>query len=235
MSELEKIKRYYDTVYYGGSSRHVVVTWHLRNLVKRLGVAKAQQVLDIACGKGEWLIAASENGALPSGIDLSSVAIDVCKANLPQGDFHVGCAEQLPFPDATFDLITCLGSLEHFVEPEQALREMVRVAKLGARFLILVPNEGFFLRRLGMYSGTRQTVAREVVRPISEWIELFNRAGLSVDAQWRDLHVLSRQWITSGPIASWPIRALVALSLSFLPVACQYQVYYLCRVKDHDL
>lgn len=85
-----------------------------------------------------------------NGVDLSEKAITVCKTALLQGDFYSTPAEDLPFEENRFDVVTCLGSLEHFVDPGKALKEMVRVAKNDAIFLLLVPNADFLMRRLGL-------------------------------------------------------------------------------------
>lgn len=227
-NDIEKIRRYYDEVYYKGTMHDIHISRHLRGLARYMNLRPGQEVLDVACGKGEWLAAASERGALVAGIDLSSVAIDACKAHLPDGEFHAGPAEELPFSDGRFDFVSCLGSLEHFIEPDKALCEMLRVAKPDAGFLIVVPNDGFLLRRLGLYGGTRQTDAREVVRSLDEWQRLFANAGLQVQRRWKDLHVVSLSWINAGSMLSRPIRALIALLLLILPVPLQYQVYFFC-------
>ena len=125
--------------------------------------------------------------------------------------------------------MTCLGSLEHFVDKIAALNEMIRVAKPGARFLILVPNDGFFLRRLGLYRGTFQQAVREDVLTLDAWCALFRETGLQVIDRWGDTHVLSRNWIASGSLATVPIRLAVALSIVICPLFLQYQVYHLCR------
>lgn len=83
-------------------------------LADQLRLVPGQQVLDVACGVGGWLEIAASRGATISGIDISERAIDICRQRLPEGEFQVGPAETLPFPDRRFDLITCLGSLEHF-------------------------------------------------------------------------------------------------------------------------
>ena len=61
----------------------------------------------------------------------------------PMRSFIVGPAEKLPFADGQFDFVSCLGALEHFLDPTRALREMVRVATPDAEFLLLVPNADF--------------------------------------------------------------------------------------------
>lgn len=229
MNEHEEIKSFYDTVYYKNASATVSASNHLRALAGRF-VSPGQQVLDVACGTGNWLLAATEKGAQPSGIDLSTRAIDICRQNIPEGEFHAGPGESLPFEDGRFDLITCLGSLEHFLDPVAAVKEMVRVSKDDARFIILVPNADFLTRRLGLYQGTYQTAAREEVRTLHEWDNIFRSGGLQTIKRWKDLHVLSWSWIANGGWKHVPQRALQALVLAFWPLRWQYQVYHLlCR------
>lgn len=223
-----KIKRFYDREYYGAQHAARALPWHYRVVARRLGSAARGEVLDIACGSGEWLRLLDSFGARIHGIDISEKAIEICRQTLPHGDFQQGPAEQLPFGDATFDLVTCLGSLEHFLEPDVALREMLRVAKADAKFLLLVPNEKFLTRRLGLFRGTQQTKVREVVRTPEQWTQLFERAGLAVCARWRDLHVLNRHWILSQGALRAPLRLMQALLLAVWPVTWQYQIYFLC-------
>jgi ubiquinone/menaquinone biosynthesis C-methylase UbiE len=168
-------------------------------------------------------------GATVAGIDLSERAIEYCEKHMPAGKFHAGPAEKLPFADGQFDLISCLGSLEHFVEPVVALKQMVRVAKPGARFLILVPNADFLTRKLRLFGGTNQKDAKEVVRTLPEWESLFNQAGLNVTRKWKDLHVISWSWISMNGWLAVPPRLLQALALWVWPLRWQYQVYHLCE------
>jgi SAM-dependent methyltransferase len=194
-------------------------------------VHAGQCVLDVACGIGGWLLAVRERGAYPVGIDVSDKAIDICRAVMPDGEFHVGFAENLPFQDSRFHVVSCLGSLEHFPDPESALNEMVRVATEDAVFLILVPNAGFLTRRLGLYRGTCQVAVREDMRTLREWREIFEAAGLQVEQRWRDLHVLSWLWISSKRWYHIPLRAAQAILLAVWPLSWQYQVYHLCRKR----
>jgi len=226
MSEHDEIKSFYDTIYYKNASAAVSDSRHLRRLASKF-VTPGQQLLDVACGTGNWLLAASKKGALPSGIDLSTKAIAICKENMPTGDFHAGPGESLPFEDNRFDLITCLGSLEHFLDPVAAVKEMVRVSKDDAKFIILVPNSGFLTRRLGLYKGTYQTAAREDVRALDEWDDIFRAGGLQTVKRWKDLHVLSWDWIAIEGWKHVPARALQALALIVWPLKWQYQVYHL--------
>jgi len=226
MSNHDEIQSFYDDVYYKNANGNITPSRHLRNLAEKY-VQSGDRVLDVACGTGHWLMAARERGAIPSGIDLSGKAISICRANMPAGEFHAGPAESLPFPDNSFDVITCLGSLEHFLDPVSAVREMVRVSRDNALFIILVPNSGFLTRRLGLYQGTYQTAAKEEVRTLDAWNGIFESGGLTVKKRWKDLHVVSWSWISSAGWLQTPLRALQAFTLPFWPVSWQYQVYHL--------
>lgn len=230
-TKLSEIRDFYDSVYYKQAAPNTHISRHHHNLINKLNIQKNQNILDVGCGKGEWLFAASQKGAKPAGVDLSSKAIKVCQCIMPQGEFHTTPAEKLPFENDKFDFVSCLGSLEHFVNPKQAIEEMIRVAKKNARFLILVPNADFLTRRLGLYKGTHQIDAKEEVLTLSVWNDLFNSAGLDVKEKWKDLHVLSWSWILQDKWYKAPIRAFQALSLAIWPLQWQYQVYFLSTKK----
>jgi SAM-dependent methyltransferase len=204
---------------------------HLRRLALRFQPWKGRRLLDVACGPGVWLRAATELGAVPAGVDISQIALDACRRALPQAELYCGPAEQLPFVDRTFDFVCCLGALEHFLDPESALREMVRVARTDAQFLLLVPNADFPPARFGLYGGTSQSSVHEELRSLAGWQKLFESAGLAVVKRWRDLHVLSAEWINLGPWYLRPIRLTQALMLPIWPLSWQYQVYHYCRLR----
>ncbi len=228
-ASLQEIKDFYDTVYYKDKKSSISPSRHLLRLARTLGITKRVSVLDVACGTGEWLQICETNGAKVAGVDLSQNAIEVCRSNLPQGEFFSQAAENLPFDDRRFDVVTCLGSLEHFVQPAEALREMVRVAKPDAVFILLVPNADFLTRKIRLFSGTFQVDAKEVVRTLEEWKSLFELAGLQVEDRWKDLHVVSWSWIRMGRWYMVPARFIQALALLVWPLKWQYQVYHRCK------
>lgn len=228
-----EIAKFYDEVYYRNATGSSSRPRHLVALAKKLRITPEQNILDVACGVGNWLEIVTSRGATISGIDISKRAIDICRQRLPVGEFHVGPAEVLPFPDRQFDLITCLGSLEHFLNQPSALKEMVRVAKPDAKLLILVPNAGFLTYRFRLYGGTHQQAVRETIRSLEEWRQLFVQAGLVIVDRWKDLHVLNRSWIIRSPWYLIPLRLLQALALPVWPLDWQYQVYYYCTLNKN--
>lgn len=229
--ELGELQEYYNRVYYRHTHAEKRIPNHYVRLARRFQPWQGKRLLDVACGTGVWLRAAADLGAIPAGVDISRVALDICKDSLPSAELLCGPAERLAFGDERFDFISCLGALEHFLQPETALREMIRVAKPEADFLLLVPNAGFPTRRLGLFAGTRQVEVREEVRSLEEWQGLFESVGLRIEKRWRDLHVVSWSWIMRGPKHLRPMRAAQALALPFWPLSWQYQVYHLCTAK----
>lgn len=227
----KKIADFYNSRYYADFEKNQSPSRHLISLCARLNIRKSERVLDIACGTGEWLQVCADRGANISGIDISSKAIERCRHRLPTGNFDCGPAETLPYPDSAFDVVTCLGSLEHFLDQEHALREMARVAKPNARITILVPNSGFLTYRLGLYSGTQQQAARETIRSLSAWEAMMINAGLEIQSRWKDLHIITPSWIFRRPHIAIPARLAQALALPFWPLSWQYQVYHHCSVK----
>ena len=228
----DEIRQFYDETYYSGEDAADRLPWHMRRIAGRLGRLAGVQVLDIACGTGQWLAELKRRGANVAGMDISARAVEQARLRLPSAEIRVGVAESLPFADNRFDIVTCLGSLEHFIDQPGALVEMTRVAKRDAHFLILVPNSGFLTRRFGLYGGTQQTAVRETVRSLAEWAGMLDHAGLAVQARWRDLHPLSWDWINRGPLVRRMLRLGQATALAMWPVRWQYQVYFLCRRKE---
>ncbi len=231
VNDIGEVQRFYNSVYYKDAKANKKQSCHLSRLASKMRIQTGIDVLDVACGKGEWLFAVHERGGNIAGIDLSYKAIDICKTIFPDGEFYVGTAEILPFEDKRFNIVSCLGAIEHFLDPQAALKEMVRTARDNATFLLLVPNKDFLTRRLGFFGGTAQADIREEVRTLQEWKELFEAAGLQIEKRWKDLHVLSWTWITNRRWYHIPIRAAKAFTLLFWPLSWQYQVYHLCTKR----
>ncbi|MEO6597904.1 MAG: class I SAM-dependent methyltransferase [Planctomycetota bacterium] len=157
--------------------------------VQLLAARQGERLLDVACGPGLLLLAAIERGVAASGIDLSHEAIAMAKQLVPNADVKQGNAERLPWASGTFDCVTCLGSLERFLDRDAALREMQRVAKPGARFCFLVRNASTPVWRFWRQGfGRREVQAHQDAQTEAQWRQLFARCGLRIE------NVLPDQW-----------------------------------------
>lgn len=94
-------------------------------------------VLDVACGTGDMAVSLVERGCTVTGIDLSEEMLAIARQKAPMVTFMIADAEHLPFPDASFDAVTCAFGVRNFVHLEQGLGEMLRVLKPGGRMVIL--------------------------------------------------------------------------------------------------
>jgi ubiquinone/menaquinone biosynthesis C-methylase UbiE len=231
MQDQDEIQKFYNSVYYKNAAAGTGILRHYDRLAAKINVQPGQEVLDVACGTGEWLLAVKARGAVPAGIDLSQKAVEICQSNIAGGEIHAGSAETLPFANRRFHIVSCLGALEHFINPLKALQEMTRTARDDAVFLLLVPNKDFLTAKLGLFGGTEQHDIKEDVRTLEDWQELFEAADLKVIKRWKDLHVLSWSWISQKKWYHIPLRAAQALALAVWPLSWQYQVYHLCKKK----
>ena len=121
-----EIRKFYNSVYYKDASVKPQRSRHYSRLASRINIQPEQYVLDVACGNGKWLLAVQDRGGIPAGIDLSEKAVAICKSIIPDGEIYAGSAEALPFEDKRFHIISCLGALEHFINPEKALQEFAQ-------------------------------------------------------------------------------------------------------------
>lgn len=99
--------------------------------------------LDISCGLGYVVNFANMYGYRSYGIDISKRVSIIAKREFSSCDFIISSSERLPFENESFDIITNLGSLEHYIDMENAIRESVRILKKNGIVLYMMPNQYF--------------------------------------------------------------------------------------------
>jgi SAM-dependent methyltransferase len=109
----------------------------LRAALDRLPLPEPARLLDAGCGSGRTLDELARYGRV-SGIDLSPEAVAAARRR-GHDDVHVSAVEHLPFPDATFDVVTCLDVIEHTPDDRATLAELLRVTRPGGLLLVTVP------------------------------------------------------------------------------------------------
>lgn len=104
------------------------------SLLDAVGIAPGGRLLDVATGPGYAAAAAAEQGALVTAVDFSPAMIDEARRRHPSLTFAEGDAEQLLFPDRSFDAVVMNFGLLHLARPEAALEQAHRVLKPGGRY-----------------------------------------------------------------------------------------------------
>ena len=100
------------------------------------------KVLDVAAGTGHFSRAIAPYVRQVTALDLTTAMIEqgkleTLKAGITNIQFEQGTAENLHYPDVSFDVAVTRFSLHHFETPIAALREMNRVLKLGGRIAVI--------------------------------------------------------------------------------------------------
>jgi SAM-dependent methyltransferase len=111
-------------------------------------VTAGRRVLDVATGAGYVAAAAQARGADAVAIDFSPPQVALARATYPGIDFREGDAQNLPFPDASFDAVVMGLCLQHLPDAERGVAEAFRVLRPGGRFASTVwaqpeDNPGF--------------------------------------------------------------------------------------------
>lgn len=107
-----------------------------------------EEVLEIGCGLGTDLLEYAKHGAKVTGVDLGEDQIILTKLNfqlhdLPYQELKVDNAEQLSFPDNSFDLVVSIGVLHHTPNTEKSISEIYRVLKPDGTAIILLYARGW--------------------------------------------------------------------------------------------
>lgn len=118
------------------------------NFVGRIGIASGAKVLDVACGTGNTAIPAARSGASVTGVDIATNLLEQAKKRAESEKlkvhFQEGDAEDLPFLDHSFDVVSTMFGAMFAPRPEKVAAELVRVCKPGG--VIAMANwtpEGF--------------------------------------------------------------------------------------------
>ncbi len=128
-----------------------------RDALEALQLEPGDRLLDVGCGTGAGVRAASARVERAVGVDLSPKMLAEAReraSGLSNVEFVEGDSEDLPFGDGEFTAVVCTTSLHHYPRPDAAAREFARVLAPGGRVVIgdgtrdsVVTKVGDFLAR----------------------------------------------------------------------------------------
>lgn len=104
---------------------------------RRLRIARGTRVLDVACGSGQLALIAARAGAQVTGCDIATNWIERARSRARAENlnavFDEGDAENLPYPDGSFDVVTSLVGAMFAPRPDLVASELTRVCRPGGR------------------------------------------------------------------------------------------------------
>jgi SAM-dependent methyltransferase len=188
------IAAWFDSTYARKGARYLRPPEAYMVFPELLDAGHGDDLLDVACGPGLMLGAASGRARRLHGCDISAVALEQARERVPEAQVLLANAEALPYRSEAFDLVTCLGSLERMLDRTRALREMLRVGREGARYCFLVRNSNTRSWKYLTRSAARQPAhGHPDADTVTNWSELFESVGFRILRVLPDQYPLLRR------------------------------------------
>jgi SAM-dependent methyltransferase len=122
--------------------------------IHRFSAARGKRVLDVGCGNGYVLSHYARHGADVAGADVTARAIELTRERFRllglEADLRQVDGFELPFEDASFDVVCSMGVLHHVPDPTPLVREIERVLKPGGELLVMLYHRGSLRYRVLM-------------------------------------------------------------------------------------
>jgi ubiquinone/menaquinone biosynthesis C-methylase UbiE len=137
----------------------------LAALLEGVELPPGARVLDAGCGSGRTLDELARYGR-PHGVELNPLGLAAARGR--GHEVEQAAVEQIPYEDASFDLVTCLDVFEHTDDDVAALRELRRVARPGGRLVVSVPAHPRLWSRHDVVNRHRRRYTRKTLRAAAE-------------------------------------------------------------------
>ncbi|HEV2391617.1 MAG TPA: class I SAM-dependent methyltransferase [Verrucomicrobiae bacterium] len=146
--------------------------WHIPLLVP-FAQAKGKKVLEIGIGNGADGVMFALNGGIYTGVDLTEAALEATRKHFEvlglDGTFQKENAEQLSFPDGTYDIVYSHGVLHHTPNTQAAINQVYRVLKPGGRAIIMLYHKGSFNYHVRIMTYMRLRVLLQIFSRLGSW------------------------------------------------------------------
>jgi 2-polyprenyl-6-hydroxyphenyl methylase/3-demethylubiquinone-9 3-methyltransferase len=175
--------------------------------------AAGLRVLDIGCGGGLLAEQFAALGCQVTGVDPSPVSVGAARAHAAgQGldiGYLVGAGEELPVPDAAFDLACCCDVLEHVSDVNQVISETARVLRPAGLYLFDTINRTRRSKLVAVKAVQQWRLTRVTDVALHDWDQFITPAELTAAL---DRHGLSLGEVTGFGPRAHPVTLLRALA-----------------------
>ena len=194
-----------------------------------LGEVTGKDILELGCGAARWSIELARLGARPVGLDLSSRQLEHARRIMAEEgiDFPLieASAEDVPLPDASFDMVFCDWGAMTFCDPLRTVPEAVRLLRPGGHFAFSTATPIQFLcldvatdrltdHLVNDYFGMKRLEWENEVNfqlSYSEWLRLFRTSGFVVEdlIETQPSEDAASSYLDAGELAwarRWPME-----------------------------
>jgi len=166
-------------------------------VVRAVDPRPGERVLDLAAGTGTSSEPFAAAGAVVVPCDFSQGMLAVGKAARPALPFTAGDATRLPFADGAFDAVTISFGLRNVVDPDAALRELLRVTRPGGRLVVCEFSTPTWAPFRTLYTRWLMGALPPLARAASSNPDAYVYLAESIQA-WPDQPALARLIGTAG-------------------------------------
>lgn len=144
------------------------------HVVHFAGIVAGETVLDIGTGTGVLALTAARRGAAVTGLDLTPELIEQARENaaiarMPDIVWTLGDAEDLPYPDASFDVVVSQFGHMFAPRPDVAIAQMRRVLKPGGRIALATWPPEHFVGRMFAFVARHSPPPPPGAAPPPQW------------------------------------------------------------------
>lgn len=153
-----------------------------RDIISHFNLKPGMRVLDVGCGKGFLVkdLMLECPGLEVFGLDISLYALMNCEKEVI-GRLHLGTAEKMPFPDASFDCVLSLNTIHNFPRP-RAVTAMKEIQRLSSGRAFVQVDSYHTPEQKDIFESWVLTAEFHDYPP--GWIKVFAEAGYAGDYYW---------------------------------------------------
>jgi SAM-dependent methyltransferase len=227
----------YDDIYQEDGIDHFdSFYWWLLSLMKP---QPGTRLLDISCGQGKLVRFARAKKIHAFGADFSEPALRIAQQRSRRSDYVVADAQALAIAPDQFDYVANIGSIEHYQDPAQGIREIARVLKPTGTACILLPNTYSLLGNVkhaaqtgDVYQGFQPI---ERYHTLNGWKRLLEENGLVPFEVIKFEMVRPRTVRDLAWYLARPPKVAHYLLMHVIPLALANCFVYLCRPRKTAL